>query len=106
MRQICAGAVAVIFTSQRTALDPEGYSAAATEMDAAAAAMPGYIGMRAARDDDGFGITVSYWRDTASAKAWRDDPRHSEIRAEGRARWYSRYEVVVATIDRAYDWQA
>ena len=106
MRQICAGVVAVIFTSQRTALDPAGYSAAAAEMDAAAAAMPGYLGVRTARDSDGFGITVSYWRDMGSAKAWRDDARHSEIRAEGKARWYSRYEVVVATVDRSYDWQA
>ena len=106
MNDITAGAVAVIFISQRTADDPNGYAAAAAEMDAAAAAMPGYLGMRAARDGEGFGVTVSYWRDAAAAAAWRDDPRHGEIRAEGKARWYARYEVVVATVDRAYDWHA
>ena len=99
------GEVAVIFVSQRTADDAEGYAAAAAAMDALAAEQPGYRGITSARDADGFGITVSYWADDASAKAWRDHPDHARIRTAGRARWYDRYEVVVAEVTRDYDWR-
>lgn len=65
------GAVAVVFTSRRTAADPAGYAVAATAMDAEAARQPGYLGMVSARDEDGFGITISYWASEADALDWR-----------------------------------
>ena len=101
-----AGEVAVIFVSQRTAHDAEGYAAAAAAMDALAAVQPGYRGIRSARDGDGFGITVSYWADEAAALAWRRHPDHARIREQGRNGWYDRYEVAVARIERAYAWEA
>lgn len=100
--RISAGTIAVIFVSQRTVDDAGDYAVAASEMDAAAEAMPGYRGVDSARDADGFGITVSYWRDDAAAVAWRNDPRHSEIRENGRARWYASYVVYVTSIERSY----
>jgi heme-degrading monooxygenase HmoA len=57
------------------------------------------------RGDDGLGITVSYWADDASAKAWRDHPEHRRIRDAGRGRWYSHYTIDVATITRGYGWR-
>lgn len=99
-----AGQVAVIFTSRRTDADRAGYEAAAAAMEALAARQPGYRGCDSARGSDGFGITVSYWDDEASAIAWRDHPDHARIRALGRARWYDCHHVVVATVDRSYRW--
>lgn len=99
------GQIAVIFMSVRTEADSAGYAAAADAMEARAARQPGYCGFDSARGADGFGITVSFWEDDASAIAWRDDPEHAAIRAAGRDRWYSRYELVVAKIERDYDWQ-
>ena len=98
------GQVAVIFASMRTADDAAGYAAAAAAMDARAAAMPGYRGVHSARDADGFGITVSYWVDEAAALAWRADAEHAAVREAGRARWYTRYEVIVAAVTRDYAW--
>lgn len=100
------GQVAVIFASQRNGRDPAGYDAAAAAMHALAAAQPGYRGVEAARGSDGFGITVSYWADDASAKAWRDHPDHVATRAAGRTRWYNGYTVTVAQVTRGYDWSA
>lgn len=100
-----AGQVAVIFTSRRTAEDAAGYAEAAAAMEALAARQPGYRGIVSARDADGFGITVSYWADAASATAWRDHPDHSRIRNAGRERWYESYEVVVAEVTRDYSWR-
>lgn len=99
------GQIAVIFLSVRTEDDADGYANAAAEMDRVAAEQPGYCGMEAARGADRLGLTVSYWADEASAKAWRDHPAHKEIRNRGRAHWYERYELVVAEVTRDYDWQ-
>ena len=98
------GAIAVIFLSGRTGADDEGYARAAAAMEIAAAARDGYLGLDSARGGDGFGITLSWWRDEAAALAWRDDPEHARIREKGRAMWYDWYRVIVATVDRAYDW--
>lgn len=100
------GQIAVIFTSRRTAADDAGYAQATAAMDALAAAQPGYRGIDSARGDDGFGITVSWWADEASAVAWREHPVHARVRDAGRGRWYSAYEVAVATVDRSYRWLA
>ncbi len=97
--------IAVIFCAQRTGTDETGYQAAAAEMGALAARQPGYLGEDHARSADGFGITVSYWRDDASARAWRDHPEHAVIRDRGRDKWYCGYSLHVARVERAYDWQ-
>ncbi len=99
------GAVAVIFTSLRNGSDSAGYAEASAAMAAEAARQPGYLGLRAVRDAAGEGITISYWADEAAAIAWRDHAEHAPIRARGRGDWYDRYEVVVATVSRAYDWR-
>ncbi|MFW2850698.1 antibiotic biosynthesis monooxygenase family protein [Sphingomonas sp. TX0543] len=98
------GQVAVIFISQRTAANEEEYAAAAAAMDALAAAQPGYRGVDAVRDADGRGITISYWANEADAIAWREHPDHAATRARGRADWYLGYQVIVARVERGYDW--
>ncbi|NJM50688.1 MAG: antibiotic biosynthesis monooxygenase [Sphingomonadales bacterium] len=100
-----AGTIAVIFIAQRTGDDDTGYSQAAAAMAHLAGEQDGYCGIDSVRGTDGLGITVSYWRDDASAKAWRDHPEHCAIRDAGRARWYSRYDLHVAAIERSYDWE-
>lgn len=99
------GWVAVIFRSVRTAQDAQGYAAAADAMERLAAAQPGYRGMASARGADGFGITVSWWKDEEAALAWRRHPEHAAVRERGRAGWYSDYQVDVARVERAYDWR-
>lgn len=99
-----ADSIAVIFLSHRSGQDEAGYNAAAERMVKLAKAQPGYIGMDSVRDRDGVGITVSYWADDASARAWCDHPEHVEIREAGRQRWYCSYDLHVARIERSYDW--
>ncbi len=57
---------AVIFTTRRSAGD-HGYAAMADKMAELASQQPGYLGAESAREDGGVGITVSYWKDEASA---------------------------------------
>ncbi len=99
-----AGAIAVIFLSARNGADPDGYGEAAAAMERAAATRDGYLGIDSVRDGEGLGVTISWWRDEAAALAWRDDPDHARIRNQGRALWYDWYRVIIASIERAYDW--
>ncbi|MBP6380838.1 MAG: antibiotic biosynthesis monooxygenase [Sphingorhabdus sp.] len=96
--------VAVIFIAERTLADDAGYATAANAMVELASAQPGYLGINSARGDDRVGITVSYWADEAAAQAWRDLPEHKAIRDAGRDRWYSWYDLHVASVTRSYDW--
>lgn len=95
--------VAVIFTTRRTPGD-HGYAAEAARMDARATRQPGYLGMETARDADGFGITVSYWASDDHARAWKADAEHALARQRGRADWYERYSLRVATVTRQHGW--
>jgi heme-degrading monooxygenase HmoA len=92
--------VAVIFTSVRTPGD-SGYAAIAVEMERLAAQQPGYLGIEAARE--ALGITVSYWRDEVSARAWKTVAAHLTAQQRGRAEWYVDYKVRIATVTRDYD---
>ncbi|MDG4770633.1 antibiotic biosynthesis monooxygenase [Solwaraspora sp. WMMD792] len=91
----------VVFASTRTD-DDHGYAATARRMLELADAQPGFLGVDSARDPDGVGITVSYWRDEESIAAWRRHVEHLIAQADGRARWYASFAVHVARVERAY----
>jgi heme-degrading monooxygenase HmoA len=91
--------VAVIFTSVRTD-DDGGYAGMAAAMERLAREQPGYLGIEAARE--GVGITVSYWRDEASATAWKQVGAHLVAQRRGREAWYRDYRVRIAHVTRDY----
>ena len=93
---------AVIFTSKRTTRDEGGYGIAAQRMVDLGSRYDGFLGLETARGPDGVGITVSYWRDEAALRAWKQDTEHQKVQHGGRAAWYERYEVRVAKVERAY----
>lgn len=92
---------AVIFSSQRSEGEG-GYNAMADRMEELAAQQPGYLGIESARGEDGFGITVSYWRSEADIAAWKRNAEHSVARERGRKQWYGHFELRVARVERAY----
>jgi heme-degrading monooxygenase HmoA len=92
---------AVIFSSTRTPGDND-YGATAQRMEELAKTMPGYLGIESARGPDGFGITVSYWKDEASIAEWRRHSEHLVAQQRGRSEWYQHYELRIARVERAY----
>ena len=90
---------AVIFSSVRTEGDRD-YGAMAERMATLAAGQPGYLGVESARD--GLGITVSYWRDLASIRAWKANAEHLIAQQTGRSTWYADYRVRIARVERDY----
>jgi heme-degrading monooxygenase HmoA len=96
---------AVIFTSVRADGangDDDGYEAMSQRMLELAAQQPGFLGIESARGADGLGITVSYWISEEAILAWREHAEHLVAQANGRSRWYARYELRVARVERAY----
>lgn len=97
---------AVIFTSRRTAAgDGPAYHAMAEAMVDLASRQPGYLGLESARGEDGLNITVSYWRDEDSIRAWKAEARHLAAQRLGRDEWYESYTVRIARIERAYSFE-
>jgi len=94
---------AVIFTAQRSAIDDD-YGPTADRMEELAAGQPGFLGLESTRDAAGLGITVSYWKDEQAILAWRQHLEHRAARQRGRELWYTRYELRVARVERAYRW--
>ena len=92
---------AVIFTSQRSKEDP-GYEPMAAAMFELASRQPGYLGVESTRSPSGFGITVSYFDNPESILAWKQNVRHLVAQRMGKERWYARYAVRVAKIEREY----
>lgn len=92
---------AVIFSSRRSA-DDQGYDAMARRMVELAARQTGFLGVESARDAQGFGITVSYWRDQTSIAAWKGQAEHRIAQETGQTRWYEHFETRVALVERAY----
>lgn len=96
---------AVIFSSRRRGGDGDGYAEAAARMEELVAAQPGFLGAESSRDGDGFGITVAYFDNEDSIRAWREHEEHARTRQRGREHWYARFEVRVAKVERAYGWE-
>lgn len=90
---------AVIFTSLRTPGDA-GYDSMSERMVELAQAQPGYLGMESARD--GVGITVSYWTDLDSIRAWKANAEHLQAQALGHQQWYSAFTTRIAKVERDY----
>lgn len=94
---------AVIFTSVRTEGD-NGYSEMAERMIELARLQDGFLGVESARNE--LGITVSYWRDEDSIKAWKEHVEHSIARKFGRDAWYQSFKTRIARVERDYSFES
>ena len=45
---------------------------------------------------------MSYWASEEAIAAWRAHAEHTLARQAGRERWYARYALRVARVERAY----
>lgn len=91
---------AVIFTSEHSD-DVTGYAEAADRMEALARKQPGFMGIESVRAGKS-GITVSYWATLEAVSAWKRDPEHLVAQEMGRTKWYRKFRVVLAKVEREY----
>lgn len=93
---------AVVFTSTLSEDEPAGYAETARRMEELARAQPGYLGFESVRDGRE-GISISYWSSLAAIEAWRRQPEHVAAQREGALRFYDRYRVRTASVERGYE---
>lgn len=93
---------AVLFSSQRTANDPEGYGRMAEALERIAPAQPGFLGLESTRDAQGFGITLAYWESEEAIVAWKRVAAHQQAQRLGHERWYEDFFLRIARVERAY----
>ena len=89
---------AVIFTSQLSDR-AEGYDELAKKMLELAAAQPGFLGVESAREANGLGITVSYWRSRAEIAAWKQHSEHQLAQQRGRTEVYTDFRLRIAVVE-------
>jgi len=88
--------VAVIFTTEQSD-DIDGYAAMAERMLELARTQPGFLGVESVREG-AQGVTVSYWRDMDSMRAWGAHPEHREAQHLGRERWYRSWRLRIVEV--------
>lgn len=93
---------AVIFTSQRTDEDGQGYAKMAEMMDELAQKQPGFLRVESVRNAEGKGITVSYWESLEAIQAWKDNSKHLVAQQFGKEKWYMQYSVEICTVIKDY----
>lgn len=94
---------AVIFSSTRTEGD-QGYAEMAEKMVELATQQDGFLGIESARNE--VGITVSYWRDLASIKKWKQHSEHLLAQEKGQKEWYKTYKIRIAKVEREYGFES
>jgi heme-degrading monooxygenase HmoA len=95
----------VIFRS-RLRQPAADYAETSERMLTLARQQPGFLDYVSVRDEDGQGLTITFWKDAGSVQAWRDHLEHAAARRRGRRDWYLDYDLCVATVHRSSDWRA
>jgi heme-degrading monooxygenase HmoA len=90
---------AVIFTSIRTEID-DNYSTTNDTLEQLAKEIDGYLGIESVRNEDGLGISVSYWKSLESIDTWRKHTQHKMAKEEGINDWYKNYSVRISKVEK------
>lgn len=93
---------AVIFSSINTD-NTANYSEMAEYMVELAHQQKGFLGIESARNN--IGITVSYWKDLESIKAWKSNAKHTIAQKYGKEKWYQSYKTRIAKVERDYGFE-
>ncbi len=89
---------ACIFTNQRSESGEDLYSLLSEKMMALATSQPGFLGVESVRNDEGLGITVSYWRSREDITAWGENAEHRVAMSLGREEFYEWFQLRIAEV--------
>jgi len=92
--------IVVLFRSRLTAEAGDDYTQMAEEMLATASDMPGFVDFKSFKAEDGERLSIVRWQDQETMTAWRNHPRHRIAQQSGRSKWYEKYLIEIAEIQR------
>jgi heme-degrading monooxygenase HmoA len=90
----------VLFRSKLTAEAGEDYQNKLLEMRTLVQENPGFVDVKNYTSEDGERLTLVWFKDKESLRAWRELPAHREAQATGRRKWYEYYKMDVAKVER------
>ena len=96
--------IAVIFEVQPTEAGHAAYLDHAAELRPMLEGMDGFISVERFQSlaDPGRLLSLSFWRDEAAVRGWRETGRHREAQAAGRGGLFQDYRLRVAEVLRDY----
>ena len=62
-----------------------------------------YLGCEAFRDENGFGVNVSYQKDMAALKNWKENTLHKKAQVLGKEKQYKNYKLRICSVERDYE---
>jgi heme-degrading monooxygenase HmoA len=84
----------VIFRNRkRPDIDADAYINDSVEMEALAAAQPGFLLFRSYTADDGEVLSMSEWASEADATAWARNAEHRVVQRRGHDEYYESYTL-------------
>ncbi|MET0620401.1 MAG: antibiotic biosynthesis monooxygenase [Thermoanaerobaculia bacterium] len=92
--------IVVLFFSKLTPEAGEEYVATDQRLMEKARSAPGFVDVKSFTAADGERLTIVWWKDLETLRAWREDPEHRTAQARGRALWYRYYDMEVAEVVR------
>ncbi|MCZ2723388.1 GNAT family N-acetyltransferase [Marinomonas sp. 15G1-11] len=90
---------AVIFTSKLIQSDVI-YKALLDKMIDLASMQEGFLGVETSSDE--IHILISYWKDLASIKSWKEHTFHDRVQKMSKEFWFESYDVKVVKVEREY----
>ncbi|OFZ30705.1 MAG: JEMB protein [Bdellovibrionales bacterium RIFCSPHIGHO2_01_FULL_40_29] len=96
-------AYAVIFSSERNDNDLSGYEETAYHMVELAKTQKGFLDIESVRDNNGIGITISYWETLEDIQNWKKNEEHLVAQQRGKSDWYKSFKVKICKIEREYE---
>ena len=93
---------AVIFSSQRSDSSEDEYVKMANEMEALAKKQSGFRGIESFRDQQGRGVTISYWDSESDIVEWKRNAEHVQAQIMGKKDFYDSYHLRVCRVEREY----
>mgnify|MGYP000046822591 CR=1 FL=1 len=89
---------AVIFTSVLSET-LEGYDKMNRLTEEKASKYDGFLGNEYFRDENGFGIHISYWDNLETINLWRNDQLHRQAKKSGMEGWYKQYKLRISKVE-------
>ncbi|MBS4190392.1 antibiotic biosynthesis monooxygenase [Bacillus sp. FJAT-49705] len=96
---------AAIFTSQRTEHNSERYESMSDNLAELVKAQPGFIRIESVINNEGYGITISYWVSLEAIQKWKANTTHQLAQQKGKETWYSQYNVQICKVVREYSFK-
>ncbi len=98
--------VVIIEFEMRAAMESE-FKAASKYMQEQVKKYDGFLGETSccSLENEKTIVTLFYWRDRESIKAWREDPEHVKTQQLGREKIFASYKIRVCELEREYGWE-